>query len=90
MNLYLTNLDLSGTLQAVEMTKGVKSNTYDSIGNADVNFRRNTTDFFYLRNNTLDVLNTGMSLSTDGATVNEISSKTAIKFSNPKEQDADY
>ena len=72
-------MKLEGTLQAVEMTKGVKSNTYDSIGNADVNFRRNTTDFFYLRNNTLD-LNTGISLSTDGATVNEISSKTATNL----------
>ena len=72
-------MKLKGTLQAVEMTKGVKSNTYDSIGNADVNFRRNTTDFFYLRNNTLD-LNTGISLSTDGATVNEISSKTATNL----------
>ena len=72
-------MKLEGTLQAVEMTKGVKSNTYDSIGNADVNFRRNTTDFFYLRNKTLD-LNTGISLSTDGATVNEISSKTATNL----------
>ena len=72
-------MKLEGTLQAVEMTKGAKSNTYDSIGNADVNFRRNTTDFFYLRNNTLD-LNTGISLSTDGATVNEISSKTATNL----------
>ena len=69
-------IKLEGTLQAVEMTKGAKSNTYDSIGNADVNFRRNTIDFFYLRNNTLD-LNSGISLSTDGATVNEISSKPA-------------
>ena len=34
--------NLEGTLQAVEMTRGAKSNTYDSIGNADVNFRRNT------------------------------------------------
>ena len=72
-------MKLEGTLQAVEMTKGVKSNTYDSIGNADVNFRRNTTDFFYLRNNTLG-LNTGISLSADGATVNEISSKTATNL----------
>ena len=36
-------------------------------------------NFFYLRNNTLD-LNTGISLSTDGATVNEISSKTATNL----------
>ena len=72
-------MKLEGTLQAVEMTKGVKSNTYDSIGNADVNFRRNTTDFFYLRNNTLD-LNTGISLSSDVASMNEISSKTATNL----------
>ena len=72
-------MKLEGTLQAVEMTKGVKSNTYDSIGNADVNFRRNTTDFFYLRNNTLD-LNTGISLSSDVASINEISSKTATNL----------
>ena len=72
-------MKLEGTLQAVELTKGAKSNTYDSIGNADVNFRRNSIDFFYLRNNTLD-LNTGISLSTDGATVNEISSKTATNL----------
>ena len=65
-------MKLEGTLQAIEMT-------YDSIGNADINFRRNTIDFFYLRNNTLD-LNTGISLSTDGATVNEISSKTATNL----------
>ena len=72
-------MKLEGTLQAVEMTKGVKSNTYDSIGNADVNFRRNTTDLFYLRNNTLD-LNTGISLSSDVASINEISSKTATNL----------
>ena len=72
-------MKLEGTLQAVELTKGAKSNTYDSIGNADVNFRRNAIHFFYLRNNTLD-LNTGISLSTDGATVNEISSKTATNL----------
>ena len=72
-------MKLEGTLQAVELTKGAKSNTYDSIGNADVNFRRNATDFFYLRNNTLD-LNSGISLSTDGATINEISSKTATNL----------
>ena len=72
-------MKLEGTLQAVELTKGAKSNTYDSIGNADVNFRRNAIDFFYLRNNTLD-LNTGISLSADGATVNVISSKTATNF----------
>ena len=72
-------MKLEGTLQAVELTKGAKSNTYHSIGNADFKFRRSTTDFFDLRNNTVD-LNTGISLSTDGATVNEISSKTATNL----------
>ena len=72
-------MKLEGTLQAVELTKGAKANTYDRIGNVDVNFRRKAIDFFYLRNNTLD-LNTGISLSTDGATVNEISSKTATNL----------
>ena len=31
-------MKFEGTLQAVEITKGAKSNTYDSIGNADVSF----------------------------------------------------
>ena len=39
-------MKFEGTLQAVELTKGAKSNTYDSIGNADVSFRRNTIDFY--------------------------------------------
>jgi hypothetical protein len=47
-------MKLEGTLQAVEITKGAKSNTYDSIGNADVSFRRNTIDFMYLRNNQIE------------------------------------
>ena len=72
-------MKLEWTLQAVELTKGAKSNTYDSIGNADVNFRRNAIDFFCLRNNTLD-LNTGISLSSDVASINEISSKTATNL----------
>ena len=28
----------------MELTQGAKSNTYDSIGNVDVSFRRNTID----------------------------------------------
>ena len=39
-------MKLEGTLQSVEMTRGVKSNTYDSINNADVAFKRNFVDFF--------------------------------------------
>jgi hypothetical protein len=29
-------MKFEGTLQGVELTKGAKANTYDSIGNADV------------------------------------------------------
>lgn len=54
-------MKFEGTLQAVELTKGAKSNTYDSIGNVDVSFRRNTIDFMYFRNDNVEV-NTGISL----------------------------
>ena len=43
------------------------------MGNVDATFKRNSIEFFYLRNNTVD-LNSGISLSA-GATINEISSK---------------
>ena len=43
-------MKFEGTQQAVEITQGAQSNTYDTIGNADVSFRRNTIDFMYLRN----------------------------------------
>ena len=36
-----------GTQQEVKMTHGAKSNTFDSIDNADVSFRRNTTDSMF-------------------------------------------
>ena len=39
-------MKFEGTLQAVELTKGAKSNTCDSIGNVDVSFRRNTSRFY--------------------------------------------
>ena len=64
-------MKLEGTLQSVEMTKGVKSNTYDSIGNADVKFRRNTTDFFYLRNGQVE-LNSGITLQSSSAKLDTI------------------
>ena len=57
-------MKFEGTLQAVELTKGAKSNTYDSIGNADVSFRRNIIDFMYFRNGNVEV-NTGISLVAD-------------------------
>ena len=40
-------MKLEGILQSVEMTAGVKSDTYDSLGNADVACRRNFVDVFY-------------------------------------------
>ena len=72
-----TNIEyikLGGDLSTVELPLGLRSDTYDSLGNFDATFKRNSIDFFYLRSNTLD-LNSGISLSADGATINEISSK---------------
>ena len=68
-------MKFEGTLQAVELTKGAKSNTYDSIGNADVSFRRNTIDFMYFRNGNVEV-NTGMSLLAESAKFDVIDSAT--------------
>ena len=68
-------LQFEGTLQAVELTKGVKSNTYDSIGNADVSFRRNTVDFMYFRNGNVEV-NTGISLLAESGKFDVIDSAT--------------
>ena len=43
-------MKFEATLQAVELAKRAKWNTtYDSIGNADVSFRRNTIDFMLFR-----------------------------------------
>ena len=68
-------MKFEGTLQAVELTTGAKSNTYDSIGNADVSFRRNTIDFMYLRNGNVEV-NTGISLLAESAKFDAIDSAT--------------
>ena len=68
-------MKFEGTLQAVELTKGAKSNTYDSIGNADVSFRRNTIDFMYLRNGNVEV-NTGVSLLAESGKFDVIDSAT--------------
>ena len=68
-------MKFEGTLQAVELTKGAKSNTYDSIGNADVSFRRNTIDFMYLRNGNVEV-NTGVSLVAESGKFDVIDSAT--------------
>ena len=68
-------MKFEGTLQAVELTKGAKSNTYDSIGNADVSFRRNTVDFMYFRNGNVEV-NTGISLVAESGKFDVIDSAT--------------
>ena len=68
-------MKFEGTLQAVELTKGAKSNTYDSIGNADVTFRRNTVDFMYFRNGNVEV-NTGVSLLAESGKFDVIDSAT--------------
>ena len=69
-------MKFEGTQQAVEITKGAKSNTYDSIGNADVSFRRNTIDFMYLRNGTVEV-NSGINLLAESGKFDTIDSATA-------------
>ena len=68
-------MKFEGTLQAVELTKGAKSNTYDSIGNADVSFRRNTIDFMYFRNGNVEV-STGISLLAESGKFDVIDSAT--------------
>ena len=68
-------MKFEGTLQAVELTKGAKSNTYDSIGNADVSFRRNTIDVMYFRNGNVEV-NTGISLLAESGKFDVIDSAT--------------
>ena len=69
-------IKLGGALSTVELPLGLRSDTYNTMGNVDATFKRNSIDLFYLRNNTLD-LNSGISLSADGASINEISSKPA-------------
>ena len=73
-------MKFEGTLQAVELTKGAKSNTYDSIGNADVSFRRNTIDFMYFRNGNVEV-NSGISLLAESGKFDTIDSATATDCS---------
>ena len=59
------------TQQAVEITQGAKSNTYDSIGNVDVSFRRNTIDFLYFKNDQVEV-NTGRTLYSENVKIDTI------------------
>ena len=67
-------IKLGGDLSMVEMPRGVRCDNYNTIGNVDATFKRNSIEFFYLRNNTVD-LNAGISLASDGASINELSSK---------------
>ena len=69
-------INLGGDLSMVEMPRGVRCDNYNSMANVDATFKRNSVDFFYLRNNTVD-LNAGISLASDGASINELSSKPA-------------
>ena len=69
-------MKFEGALQAVELTKGAKSNTYDSIGNDDVSFRRNTIDFMYFRNCNVEV-NSGITLYSESGKFDTIYSATA-------------
>ena len=68
-------MKFEGTLQAVELTKGAKSNTYDSIGNVDVTFRRNIINFMYFRNGNVEV-NTDISLLAESGKFDAIDSAT--------------
>ena len=67
-------MKLGGAKVMAYFPLGVASNIYDSVDNTDVVFKRNFVDFFYLRNNTVD-LSGGISLASDGASINELSSK---------------
>ena len=67
-------MKLGGAKVMAYFPLGVASNIYDSVDNADVTFKRNFVDFFFLRNNTVD-LSAGISLASDGASINELSSK---------------
>ena len=66
----LEYIKLGGDLSMVEMPRGVRCGVYDTIG-ADATFRRNSIDFFYLRNNTVD-LNAGITLQTSSAKIDTI------------------
>ena len=58
----------------VEMPRGVRCDNYHTMGNVDATSKRNSVDFFYLRNNTVE-LSAGIAIASDGANSNEISSK---------------
>ena len=64
-------IKLGGDLSMVEMPRGVRCDNYNTIGNVDATFKRNSIDFFYLRNNTVD-LNAGITLQTSSAKIDTI------------------
>ena len=66
-------MNFNGALSSVDVNAslGIRSNTYNSIGNADVAFRWNNIDFFYLRNGQVET-NTGVSLYSADAKLNNI------------------
>ena len=64
-------IKLGGAKLTTYFAKGVASNIYDSVDNADVTFKRNFVDFFYLRNNTVD-LSAGITLQTSSAKIDTI------------------
>ena len=67
----LEYIKLGGDLSMVEMPRGVRCDVYNTIGNVDATFKRNSIDFFYLRNNTVD-LNAGITLQTSSAKIDTI------------------
>ena len=67
----LEYIKLGGDLSMVEMPRGVRCDVYNTIGNVDATFKRNSIDFFYLRNNTVDS-NAGITLQTSSAKIDTI------------------
>ena len=64
-------MKLGGAKVMAYFPLGVASNIYDSVDNADVVFKRNFVDFFFLRNNSVE-LSSGISLSTSSAKIDTI------------------
>ena len=64
-------IQLGGTKLTSYFPLGVASNKYDSVDNADVEFRRNAITFFYLRNNLVE-LNSGITLQSSSANIDTI------------------
>ena len=67
----LTYINLGGDLSMVEMPRGLRCDLFNTIDNVDATFKRNSIDFFYLSNNTVD-LNSGITLQTSSAKIDTI------------------